>query len=52
MTDITAKASELPELPERDGDWAGDDWFTKDSMIAYGLACITASQAADAVQRR
>lgn len=33
-------AVELPPLPERDGDWAGDDWFTKDSMYTYARAAL------------
>jgi hypothetical protein len=35
-----AKGDELilPPLPERDGDWAGDDWFTANSMRDYARA--------------
>lgn len=38
----TGTAGDLPPLPERDGDWAGDDWFTKDTLREYGQACAEA----------
>lgn len=52
-TPSTKSAEALPELPPRDGDWAGDDWFTIDTLQAYGQACILAdrtARAADPVQ--
>lgn len=35
----------LPSLPPRDGDWAGDDWFTADSMRDYARAAVSADRA-------
>jgi len=37
------------ELPPPDGDWDGDDWYTKDTLIEYGNrhAAVSASQAKD-----
>jgi hypothetical protein len=32
---VSQPNGDLPPLPERDGDWAGDDWFTADSMRNY-----------------
>ena len=37
-----APTGELLPLPEPDGDWAGDDWFTADSMRTYTRAAIAA----------
>lgn len=44
----TAREAELPPLPERDGDWAGDDWYTADSMRDYARAALAASNPAPA----
>lgn len=42
------QASELPPLPERDGDWAGDDWYTADSMREYARAALQGAQQGNA----
>jgi hypothetical protein len=36
----------LPDLPERDGDWAGDSWWTADSMRQYARDAIAADRRA------
>jgi hypothetical protein len=36
----------LPELPERDGDWAGDNWWTADSMRQYARDAVAADRRA------
>lgn len=36
----SAAIGELPPLPERDGDWAGDDWYTAHSMREYARQAI------------
>lgn len=45
-TPSTECADGLPPLPERDGDWAGDNWYTADSMRDYAREAAEADRRA------